>query len=97
MRNILHDWPDVKCIAILQNIMPKLSPYSRILIDDKILPNKGVHRYVTAEDISVMAALGSRERTREQWEKLVQAAKLRILDTYPYTKEKVDAVLVLAQ
>ena len=69
--------------------------HSRILIDDKILPNKGVHRYVTAEDISVMAALGSCERTSEQWEALVKGAGMKIIATYPYTNEKADAVLVL--
>ena len=92
----MHDWPDDKCVAILKNLILALGADSRILVDDKVLPDKGVHRYVTAEDISVMAALAARERTREQWEALIKAAGLRILGTYPYTNEKADAVLVLA-
>ena len=92
----MHDWPDDKCVAILKNLIPALGPDSRILVDDKVLPNRGVHRYVTAEDLSMMAALGARERTREQWETLIKSAGLRILTMYPYTKEKADAVLVLA-
>ena len=96
LRNILHDWPTDKAIAILQNLIPALSPQSAILIDDMLLPNKGVHRYATQQDISMMAALGAQERTREQWEGLVDAAGLQIKEIHPYSTVTYDAVLVLS-
>jgi demethylsterigmatocystin 6-O-methyltransferase len=36
MRNILHDYPDGKCVSMLRNIMAAMGPESVILIDEMI-------------------------------------------------------------
>ena len=33
-RNIFHNWPDDKCIEILRNLIPALTPGAHVLIDD---------------------------------------------------------------
>ncbi|KAL8893337.1 MAG: hypothetical protein Q9192_005370, partial [Flavoplaca navasiana] len=33
-RNIFHDWPDVQCITILQNLIPALKPGAHVIIDN---------------------------------------------------------------
>ncbi|TGO61905.1 hypothetical protein BOTNAR_0122g00270 [Botryotinia narcissicola] len=76
LRNILHDWPDDKAIIIPKNLVPALDPEPRILIDDMVLPNENVHWQAAQLDLAMMSALGSKERTEEQWRSLIDAAGL---------------------
>lgn len=85
MRSIIHDWPDEKAVSILQNTMSALGPDSVILVDDRVLPNTGVHWYATVVDVTMMAGLASQERTVEQWDRLMEKAGLRIRNVYTYT------------
>ncbi|PCG99020.1 O-methyltransferase, family 2 [Penicillium occitanis (nom. inval.)] len=94
LRNILHDWPDDKAVIILKNIIPALGPNSRILIDDMVLPNENVHWQATQTDLTMMAALGSKERTDEQWRALIDQAGLKILHIYQYTTPLNDSIIV---
>lgn len=94
LRNILHDWPDDKCVAILKSLIPYMDKDSRILIDDMVLPNTGVHWQAAQLDLTMMAALGSVERTKEQWYALMESAGLKILHIYTYTTSLQDSVIV---
>ena len=85
MRSIIHDWPDEKAVEILRNTISALGPDSVILIDDRVLPNAGVHWYATALDVTMMAGLASQERTVEQWNSLTETAGLKIQSTYTYS------------
>jgi demethylsterigmatocystin 6-O-methyltransferase len=85
MRSIIHDWPDEKAAEILKNTISALGPDSVILIDDRVLPNVGVHWYATVIDMTMMAGLASQERTVEQWSTLMQKAGLKIQNQYTYT------------
>lgn len=67
---------------------------SRILIDDMVLPNSGVHWQATQLDLTMMAALGSMERTREQWHALIENAGLKILQIHTYTSSLQDSVIM---
>ena len=67
---------------------------SRILIDDMVLPDTGVHWQAAQIDLTMMAALGSVERTREQWYVLMESAGLRILQIHMYTASLGDSVIV---
>lgn len=57
---------------------------SLILIDDMVLPDSYVHWQATQLDLTMMIALASMERTKEQWYKLLDSAGLKIvkIDTY---------------
>ena len=67
---------------------------SRILIDEMVLPDSGVHWQATQIDLTMMSALASRERTREQWYALLEAARLKIERILPYTFPLQDSVIV---
>jgi len=91
-RNIMHDWPDVKCVAILKQIVQALGSDSQVLIDEMALPEVGVPWEATTLDIGMMASLGARQRTVEEWHTLLDAAGLHVLriDTYlPDTFESI--------
>jgi demethylsterigmatocystin 6-O-methyltransferase len=94
MRQIIHDYPDEKAVAILQNTAAALGPDSVILIDDMVLPNIGVHFHATQMDITMMTGLASVERTQEKWYELVeQKAGLKINQIYTYTASLRDSII----
>ena len=64
MRNILHDYPDDKCIISLQHLSAAMDRNSVILIDEMTLPNKGVNWHQAQLDMAMMSALASVERSK---------------------------------
>ena len=76
---ILHDWDDGKCIEILKNTASAMTKgYSKIYLNEWILPDVGCSLYEALLDVQMMIVLAGMERTRSQWQKLVQAAGLKI-------------------
>ncbi|KAL9105649.1 MAG: hypothetical protein Q9187_008674, partial [Circinaria calcarea] len=94
MRNIMHDYPDEKCIAILHNIMAAMDKDSVILIDDMILPNEKAPWRATQLDLLVMSALAAMERSEKQWYSLMEAAGLKIVKIWTYTEELRDSIIM---
>lgn len=79
----------------MENLLPALGPDSLILIDDKVLPNKGVHRHAAMLDIAMLAQTGSLERTTDEWKELLDLGDCKILDVVTYSDEY-DSILVVA-
>lgn len=93
MRNIIHDYPDEQALQILRNTKTALGSESVILIDDMFLEDQGVHWQAAQIDITMMACLASRERTKSQWNDLIAKAGLRIKNVYTYTESLRDSVI----
>lgn len=93
MRNIMHDWPDVKATVILRHIKDAMAPDSVLLIDDMVLPKTGAHWQATQLDMLMMTALAACERTETQWEALISSAGLKIKKVYPYTTSLNDCII----
>ncbi|KAI1256124.1 hypothetical protein MGN70_002285 [Eutypa lata] len=89
----LHDWPDEKCIVILEHLVAALGPLSQILIDEMVLPDTGVPWEAAAIDLTMMASLGSRERTVKEWYGLLEAAGLRVVNIYTYVPRRQDSII----
>lgn len=89
----LHDWPDEKCIVILEHLVAVLGPLSQILIDEMVLPDTGVPWEAAAIDLTMMASLGSRERTVKEWYGLLEAAGLRVVNIYTYVPRRQDSII----
>ena len=66
-----------------------------ILIDEMILPDKGVHWQATTLDLTMMAALAAIERTRTQWVDLLGSVGLRIADVYTYTPSVYESIMTV--
>lgn len=97
LRAIFHDYPDEKCLVILKNLIQVMAKNSRILIDEVVLPDQGVHWQAALMDLTMMAALGAKERTREEWNSLIDSAGLKILEVYTYTPTLQNSVIVIGQ
>jgi demethylsterigmatocystin 6-O-methyltransferase len=93
LRHILHDWPDADCVRILQNIIPSMGSDSLILIDEVVLPDTKVPWQVSAMVLSMMACLGGTERSKEDWEKLLGEAGLKVAHMHQYDDVKFHGIV----
>ena len=80
IRRVFHDWLDDEARKILTSIVPAMAPDSRILISDMAVPEP-----VTLQDAHavwldlMMLAIGGKERTKRDWESLVESAGLKLV------------------
>lgn len=94
IRRVFHDWLDDEARSILRNIVPAMAPDSRILISDMALPEP-----VTAKDANavwldlMMLTIGGKERTKRDWELLVESAGLRLVKLWQ--KEELKPLVVV--
>lgn len=80
MRNICHDWSDEQCHTILTNTAKAMEKgYSRLLIDDYVLPNTGAPVRGSSMDILMMMYASGMERMSSQWEKVLDSSGLEII------------------
>lgn len=45
--------------------------YSKLLINENVVPNTGAHWQATSLDLIMMVDLAAKERTEQQWHKLL--------------------------
>ncbi|KAI3914358.1 hypothetical protein MKW98_014965 [Papaver atlanticum] len=77
MKNVLHDWSDDECILILKGCKKAVSPGGKIIIVEMVLDADSVHPYSKlrlTSDIDMMVNNGGKERTEEEWNKLIEAS-----------------------
>ena len=85
-RNIFHDWSDENCAKILHQTTQAMTPaYSKILINELVIPDENASLFTTRSDINMMAMLASMERSEQQWRELLGGVGLRIVEIW--TKE----------
>lgn len=79
LKAILHDWPDEQCRQILSNLKPALrSGYSRILVNDIVVPDVGANWWETSLDMLMMTVHGSYERRERDFKALVESVGLKV-------------------
>ena len=70
---------------ILKAIIPAMEKgYSKILINDFVVPDQGAHWAQTSLDLALMSTLGAKHRTRAEHHALVEGAGLRIANIYSH-------------
>ncbi|KAK6956749.1 hypothetical protein Daesc_002029 [Daldinia eschscholtzii] len=76
-RHILHDWRDDEAVKILSSLLPALRPGARVFISEGIIPEPPARRLNTLtskmtrlEDVFMLGAHDSRERTVSEFESL---------------------------
>lgn len=85
LRNILHDWPDQACHSILSQLKDVLAPDSVILLDELIIHDEGAHWYGASFDLLMMANYGARERSLNEWDRLLETVGLERKAFVPYS------------
>lgn len=78
---------------ILSNIKSAMAADSIILLDEWVLPEKGVSSYAAGMDLTMMAAFASMERTEPQWEELLESCGLRLHGRWGYNEVGYESVM----
>ncbi|KAB5560189.1 putative hydroxyindole O-methyltransferase [Coniochaeta sp. 2T2.1] len=83
LHSVLHDWDDEDCVRILENLKPAVKRgYSRVLINEIVVPDKGATWPVTSMDQLVFVLGALRERTETDWRAILERAGYRITQVY---------------
>ena len=70
--------------------------YSKILLNEIIVPEVGASDFITACDLVMMGLGGGMERTKSHWARLLEAAGLRMEQVWTLnedTESVIEAVL----
>ncbi|KAJ5704304.1 hypothetical protein N7493_011442 [Penicillium malachiteum] len=79
LHSVLHDWSDETCQLILRRLVDAMTPgYSKLLINENVVPDIGAHCQATSLDLIMLADLGARERTEKQWREVIAPTGLVI-------------------
>ncbi len=79
LKNILHDWPDQECLAILQNCRRAMRPDGKVLVIERIMPETTDPEQAETffVDLIMLAMFGGRERSARQMDHLYAQSGLR--------------------
>lgn len=98
MHSCLHDWPDSKARDILANLKPGLTKgYSKLLINENVIPDRGAHWLSTALDMAMMANFSACERTEQNWRALLESAGFKVIKIWTYepgTESLIEAEVI---
>ncbi|KAJ5500802.1 O-methyltransferase family 2 [Penicillium expansum] len=84
IHSTLHNWSDDVCEIILARVKEAMKPgYSRLLINENVVPNTGAHWETTGLDMLMLALFSSEQRTSTAWYDLVERrAGLKIVKVW---------------
>ncbi|KAF2654763.1 S-adenosyl-L-methionine-dependent methyltransferase [Lophiostoma macrostomum CBS 122681] len=94
LRNIFQAWTDATGKDILLNAKAGLTDQSIIMIDEMVLPKRGARVQGAQHDMEVMAAVAGIERTKDQWEQLLNSAGLKMHEVVNYDEHFEDSVII---
>ncbi|KAM0549536.1 hypothetical protein ACHAPJ_009352 [Fusarium lateritium] len=84
MHAVLHDWPDAQATQLLNNTKDAMvKGYSKLFIYDIVVPPTGASISQTTMDVQMMSLLSASERTKKQWENLLDGAGFKIANFWP--------------
>src|SRR5262249_40046902 len=76
---ILHDWDDAKAITLLSNCRRAMRNHSRLLILERVAHNRQAGHEGRLSDLNVILLLGGRERSIEEYERLLNSAGMNLM------------------
>jgi hypothetical protein len=84
LKHILHDWGDDACLTILRLIREALPPGGRVLILEQVVPPGNDPSPSKLLDLNMLVMTeGGRERTPEEYARLLERAGLRLAAIHP--------------
>jgi hypothetical protein len=67
---VIHDWGDKEAVAILKAIRRAAPSHAKLLLIEQIIPDDPGPHWSKTLDIHMLALLGGRQRTRQEYEDL---------------------------
>jgi hypothetical protein len=83
LHSIIHDWNDDDALLILRQIARVMKPgYSKLLINDIMLPSVGTNRLETSVDMQMMIMVSGIERREETFHRMFEEAGLEVVQIW---------------
>lgn len=86
LKNVLHNWNDERCAVLLANCRSALADAGRIVVAERFLsPRDSRSRFASTAlgDLNMLLGPGGRERSEEDYCKLLTSAGLRVARLIP--------------
>ena len=83
LKHIIHDWDDESSINILRNIHSAMNENGKVLIIEMVVPQGSEPHPSKALDILMLVMEGGKERTKEEYGKLLEASGFRLTRIVP--------------
>ncbi len=83
MKWIIHDWNDEKAITILRHCRNQMSPNSRLILIDCVVPETDEPDFSKFIDMNMLVMTGGKERTAKEFEQLLGSAGFKLLRVIP--------------
>src|SRR6266849_3231311 len=84
VKSVLHDWDDEKSVQILRSCRQAMPDHGRVLVSEIVVePGNPVghpHRLI---DLEMMVTLGGKERTADEFARLLDEAGLKLEQVTP--------------
>jgi SAM-dependent methyltransferase len=71
LSRVLHDWQDSDCLRILRSCRIAMTKGAELLVVERLLPEAPAATMASLYDLQMMAVTGGRERTRREFEELL--------------------------
>ena len=87
LKSVLHDWNDDRCREILNICRRTMAQNARLLLIERILPqdldHSAANQSAARSDLTMLVALGAKERSEKQFRDLLSSTGFDTLRIYP--------------
>jgi SAM-dependent methyltransferase len=83
LKQIVHDWDDERATQLLRNCHRSLAPGGTLLLVEMVVPPDNQPSPAQAMDLNMLVILGGRERTEEEYQRLLSGAGFRLARVIP--------------
>jgi hypothetical protein len=83
LSHVIHDWSEEQCLKILANCHRAMSPTSRLLIIEMVLPEGNAFHPGKMLDMTMLATTPGQERTEPEYRALLEKANFKLNRVIP--------------
>lgn len=87
LKSVIHDWNDERSRVILDNCRRAMGSGARLLLVERIVPERlepsPTHQAIVRSDLTMLVALGAKERTEAEFDALLNSAGFQITRVVP--------------
>ena len=83
LSHIIHDWPEERCLTILDNCRRAMNPGGRVLIAEMVLPADNTPHPGKMLDLMMLVGPGGQERTMPEYASLLDKGGFRLNRVVP--------------
>jgi hypothetical protein len=80
---VIHDWDDDHAVTILENCRRAMAKNGRVLLVDMVVPENNTSSFSKLLDLNMLVMNGGRERTRAEFQALLNAADYKLTRIIP--------------